>query len=52
MNTTLIENRTILDGSDLDDFDKVNCTYLFLNVILCAVCNPYQSIDFMNFFTI
>ncbi|KAK2372604.1 phosphatidylinositol 3,4,5-trisphosphate 3-phosphatase and protein-tyrosine-phosphatase PTEN2A [Trifolium repens] len=22
MNTTLIENRTILDGSDLDDFDK------------------------------
>lgn len=38
MNTTMIENRKILDGSDLDDFDKVNYTFTFFsNAILCAV---------------
>lgn len=35
MNTTLTENRKILDGSDFDGFDKVKYA-LFFNVILYA----------------
>lgn len=32
LNTTMTENRKILDGSDLDGFDKVNDNLLFAYV--------------------
>jgi hypothetical protein len=35
MNTTLIENRTILDGSELDDFDKVT-VLTFFQMLFCV----------------
>jgi hypothetical protein len=35
MNTTMIENRTILDGSELDDFDKVT-VLTFFQMLFCV----------------
>lgn len=40
MNTTMIENRKILDGLDLDGFDKVKYAFFF-QCYLCAVINPF-----------